>query len=154
MKNTHRKRRPVFTSQGYAIVECGACLAFPMRDDGSEVMHEFNFLRTCDDCKDRLCRDCLPEGATVCNGCQHARDNPLAVLALGQAQELPHGEAETASDHLEVADGDVLLPALNGADVVPVEAERIGEALLAVPGAPPEPAHDEAEALLEQWTLL
>ncbi len=67
------KRRPVFTSDNYALTECQGCEASPVRDDGGEVLHEHNWLRTCDDCRLRFCMVCMPPPATVCRGCEHAR---------------------------------------------------------------------------------
>lgn len=73
--NPRRARRPVFTSDGYTIASCPGCDAGPVRDDLSETIHEYNWLRTCADCRLRLCRVCLEDGAALCVGCQHARDS-------------------------------------------------------------------------------
>lgn len=72
------KRRLVFTSAGYSLGYCGSCDE-PIRDGGGEVLHEMNWVRTCEECKLRVCLVCMPEGSTVCKGCQHARNTAVAV---------------------------------------------------------------------------
>jgi hypothetical protein len=63
------RARNLPTDDGYSIVECGFCEFSPLRDDGTEVMGPYNWLRTCSVCGVRGCRDCVPESGTVCVGC-------------------------------------------------------------------------------------
>ena len=67
------KRRPVFTSAGYSLTGCQCCNEL-VHDDGGEVLNtQTNWVRTCEDCKLRVCIVCMPESETACNGCRHAR---------------------------------------------------------------------------------
>ena len=73
------KRRPVFTSAGYSLTGCECCKEM-VHDDGTEILdQQLNWVRTCQQCKLRVCMECMPEQATVCKGCQHALDTLVAV---------------------------------------------------------------------------
>lgn len=66
--------KPAIMPNGCAITICVGCeelkrCSGPVRDDGSEVLHEFNFMRTCDGCDRRLCLLCMPEQSTRCTRC-------------------------------------------------------------------------------------
>jgi hypothetical protein len=75
------RARNLPTGDGYSIVECPMCLFSPLRDDGTEVRSNYNWLITCTECGCRGCRDCLPEGGTVCLSCAQAQSAPPSALA-------------------------------------------------------------------------
>lgn len=51
----------------YVITACLGCAAWPMRDDGSATMHEFNYLTPCARCGMRVCLVCTDKGHGECN---------------------------------------------------------------------------------------
>jgi hypothetical protein len=67
------RARNLPTGDGYSIVECPMCNFSPLRDDGTEVRSKYNWLSTCTACRERGCRECIPESGTVCLSCAQAR---------------------------------------------------------------------------------
>jgi hypothetical protein len=61
------------------ITRCPGCEFSPVRDDGTERRHEFNWLRTCARCERRLCRVCLADDARICAQCLDALGVPGGV---------------------------------------------------------------------------
>lgn len=69
--------KPAIMPNGCLITACIGCetaepkrYTGPVRDDGTEVLGEFNWLRTCSGCDRRLCIVCLPDPNERCIHCQ------------------------------------------------------------------------------------
>lgn len=60
--------------EGYFLVACeGPCAFWLCRDvPERERRDEYNWLRTCEACGKRQCRDCLKDGETRCESCKAA----------------------------------------------------------------------------------
>ena len=65
--------RSKLTTEGYAVVACPGCQAWPLRDlPECETLGQYNYLRTCASCHERLCLICLAPDAMSCHACQAA----------------------------------------------------------------------------------
>ena len=80
---------------------------------------------------------------------RHSQQSRLLVL-LGLAEELAGAQSERASDSLQVCQGEILLTALDSADVRAVHSRTIREDFLRQSRGTPESLHDGAKSDL-QW---
>jgi len=72
--------RFVLTPDGYGLVYCPGCEApAPLRSvPGRETLDQYNWVRTCAQCGERLCLVCLDPGATICHACQRVAPDASA----------------------------------------------------------------------------
>jgi len=96
-----RARNLAVREAGYAIVSCDICKFDLCRSDGTEEYSEKNWLRTCEGCSERCCRDCLPVRDTRCKTCRAREAERLVGLEVARAADNEieaKEEAEAADD--------------------------------------------------------